>query len=194
MISRISKLMGIFFLLTLLVIPTMVQAKVKSMEEPNPYYPGTSIEMQVGDVLYSSKTLGSSSQIVGHVGIVGPDFFIYHVTPTEGGGTKDTIQNYMTRHGKGETIAIYKYRYASGYYAANWAKQNYQRATQYFITPDRLSSITPNYCSKFVWQAFYYGEGQDAMGKNLTGDSYTIVYPGGFTFSSRFINKGSFIS
>ncbi|WP_188067216.1 hypothetical protein [Brevibacillus brevis] len=171
-------------LLILLVLPLSASASSTTPTAvPNPTYPGTNIEMKVGDVLYSTKTLGSSSKIVGHVGIVGSDFRVYHVTPAADGGVADSIDSYTSRHGSGETIEIYKYRYGGAANAAMWAKQNYSKVYNYYISLDRLSVMNPNYCSKFIWQAFYYGAGKDVMNKNLTDSTYGIIYPIGFTYS-----------
>ncbi|MFC9778820.1 hypothetical protein [Paenibacillus chitinolyticus] len=191
----------LLLVLSLLLIPFSAYAneanEVNPKGVPGPEYPGTSIEMKVGDVLYSSKTFGNSSQIVGHVGIIGPDYLVYHVSPiidTDGNGAGDSINVYMGRHGHGEKISIYKYRYSSGVGAAQWAQNNYWKATEYAVVNPfhYLSTLTPNYCSKFIWQAFYYGDGVDITGKNLTGDTYgTWVYPSNFT-NSRFAYGGQF--
>ncbi|NOU76661.1 hypothetical protein GC098_35775 [Paenibacillus sp. LMG 31458] len=191
-----------FFLIVLLtftVIPITAQANddVGTFAIPGPNYPGTSIEMKVGDVLYSTKTFGTSSQIVGHVGIVGPDYLIYHVSPiidSNGNGAGDSISTYMSRHGQGETLQIYKYKYSTGLGAAQWAKNNYMYATEYAVVNPfhYLSTIDPNYCSKFIWQAFYYGDGVDVTGKGLTGSTWgTWVYPSNFT-NSNFAWSGQF--
>ncbi|NKQ19806.1 hypothetical protein [Brevibacillus laterosporus] len=179
--------------MALLIIPFSAQA-AKESAVPNPEYPGTTLSMKVGDVLYSSKTLGGSTQIVGHVGIIGPDFLVYHVTPatgTKGGGVADTITNYMSRHGKGETIEVYQYRSSSSANAAKWAKNNYSRVTEYKISIAKLSQKNPNYCSKFLWQAFYYGAGEDIVGYDLSDTQVTTIHPWHFT-TDEFVKRGSF--
>lgn len=133
--------------------------------DPDSTYPGTNIRVRVGDVLYSSKALGGSTKIVGHVGIMGPDYRIYHVNPVTDknqgeGGKRDTIYNYQRRHDPGESIAVY--RATHGRNAAYWAQDNYSSVTNYYIPwaswdNFQLKTINPNYCSKFIWQAFYYG-------------------------------------
>lgn len=160
-----------------------------------PKYPGTNTPMRAGDVLYSSKTLGSSSQIVGHVGIVGSDYRVYHVTPakTVNGGVADGVYKYMDRHGPAETITIYRHRLGYGVAAAAWAENNYSRVTDYFINPfSLLSTISPNYCSKFLWQAFYYGDGIDIMDMNKKDYNMATVLPDQFTNSTIFARIGSF--
>ncbi|WKL02421.1 hypothetical protein Q0F98_40755 [Paenibacillus amylolyticus] len=146
-----------------------VEAQVKVNEdigifaEIGPTYPGTNIKMQVGDILYSSKS-NESTYFVGHVGIVGSDYKIYHVTPARNGGAASDMTSYVRLHKSGEKLSIYTPRDGRGVKAAAWAKSNYSRATKYLINPlDKLSVMTPNYCSKFLWQAFYYGENFDML-------------------------------
>ncbi|MDD9266193.1 hypothetical protein ACFPES_04010 [Paenibacillus sp. GCM10023248] len=171
---------------------------------PNPEYPGTTIAMEPGDVLYSSKSLGGSSPIVGHVGIVGTDFRVYHVNPVAEngvtGGKSDDITTYRNRHASGQTITIYKLRAGASYAtnAANWAKVNYSRVTNYSIPiysweDFKLSTINPNYCSKFLWQAFYYGNNRtDYVTGYWTDSKEVVVPPYMFADSSVFAFSGTF--
>ncbi|WP_051286970.1 hypothetical protein [Paenibacillus taiwanensis] len=152
--------------------------------------------MVVGDVLYSNKSLYGSAAVVGHVGIVGSDYRIYHVTPVSdanGGGINDTIETYMGRHNAGEKIAVYRARYFDYTKAAKWAEQNYWRATEYSISIlDKLGTLNPNYCSKFIWQAFYFGGSVDVTGKNVGPNTYSLVYPLNFTYDQYFARITSF--
>ncbi|QPQ30648.1 hypothetical protein [Lysinibacillus sp. JNUCC 51] len=136
------------------------------------YYPGTSTIMKAGDVLYSSKSFLTSTKIVGHVAIVGPDYRIYHVNPVgDVAGKRDTLTDYRNRHYVGETIYVYgPSSGATG--AANWASINYSSAKTYeIINLEPLSSISSNYCSKFIWQALYYGSSIDLTHIGLKGSS-----------------------
>lgn len=45
---------------------------------------------------------------------------------------------------------------------------------------------------QFIWQAFYYGEGIDITGKNLTGDTLSFITPSDFTKSNEFVYVTSF--
>lgn len=140
-----------------------------------PTYPGTNIQMKAGDVLYSSKSLGTSTWGVGHVGIVGTDYNVYHVNKIENRGLSDGLYLYMSRHRPGEKLTILRPRGGYGTRAALWAENNYSRVTQYQINTARLSTISPNYCSKFVWQAFYYGEGINIANFEPLDDTYTVA-------------------
>ncbi|MFJ7665851.1 hypothetical protein ACIQXI_02010 [Lysinibacillus sp. NPDC097195] len=149
--------------------------------------------MKIGDVLYSTKSLVTSTKIVGHVGIVGPDYRIYHVNPVdEVAGKRDTVETYSSRHGANETIYIYRPR-SGGQGAADWAAYAYSYAKVYdIINLQPLNTLSPNYCSKFIWQAFFYSNSGDITNLGLTGSSTAFVTPGHIKNASIFTNVGSF--
>lgn len=153
--------------------------EISPQDVPNEnYYPGTSTYMKPGDILYSSKSFLVSTKIVGHVGIVGPDYRIYHVNPAGAvAGKRDTLATYRSRHDSGEKISVYRPT-SGGAGAANWASNNYESAINYdIINLSTLSKLSPNYCSKFIWQAFYYGGTGDITGNGLTGSTHAWVTP-----------------
>lgn len=120
------------------------------------YYPGTSIRMQPGDVLYSHK-YAFSSILVGHTGLVGTNFRIYHVNRWKPFGHSDSMPIYLSRHRKGEKITILRHsNEKEAKQAAQWAMQNYDHVKRYNYNQG-LRSLEDNYCSKFTWQAFYFG-------------------------------------
>ncbi|MGN7309111.1 hypothetical protein ACTHQ2_24520, partial [Bacillus subtilis] len=85
---------------------TNVNGDIGIFAEIGPTYPGTNIKMQVGDILYSSKS-NKTTFFVGHVGIVGSDFKVYHVTPAKNGGAASDITSYAKLHLPGEKLSIY---------------------------------------------------------------------------------------
>lgn len=46
-----------------------------------------------------------------------------------------------------------------------------------FIERGKLSSLDSNYCSKFLWQAFYYGSGINLTNLILDGNSSLLITP-----------------
>lgn len=158
------------------------------------YYPGTKTFLKPGDVIYSSKTFLSSTKIVGHVAIVGPDYYIYHVNPSGSvAGKRDTLTQYRGRHDTGEKLKVYRPS-SGGEKAATWAKNNYGSAINYKLSNLSVKVIKDNYCSKFLWQAFYYGSGYDVSGSGYT-DSFTgWVLPSMFTTTSKLFYLTSFNS
>lgn len=171
MTLKFSRLLAFILALLCFILPVSANAqpsvKVPSYPNfvPNPDFTIESFnlstsdvninaQMMVGDVLYSSKTFGSSTQIVGHVGIVGPDYKIYHVTPgadADDGGIGDTLDTCMGRHGKGETIKVYRQNGNYGENAARWAMNNYRYAI---------------------------------VGKDFDQNEITIIYPSSFTYGN----------
>ncbi|GAB3054205.1 hypothetical protein [Virgibacillus ainsalahensis] len=144
-------------------------------DDPVHIYPGTSIPMQRGDVIYSHKT-ARSSFVVGHEGIVGEDFRIYHVNARRRYGHSDSMPIYLSRHKKGERLTILRYKNAHfARKAGKWAKKNIDKVNRYTYSRI-LNDIEKNYCSKFIWQAYYFGsEGNidlTARGLDMTKKSY----------------------
>ncbi|MGE6575954.1 hypothetical protein [Paenibacillus xylanexedens] len=164
--------------------------------EIGPTYPGTNVAMRIGDVLYSTKSLDGSSAFVGHVGIVNSNFKVVHVTPVVNGGVVDTLTTYRGRHGVGETIKVYRPRDGKGVEAAKWAVYNYSKVTNYFINPlGLLGTLNPNYCSKFIWQAFYYGEGIDLYNNGAGNPNKPgLVTPSSITSSNQLVYTTQFKS
>lgn len=142
-------------------------------------YPGTKDYMQIGDILYSSKSIGGTAAIVGHVGIVNANYNIVHVTLPVNGGVQDSITTYITRHNPEETIKVYRPNSGMGVAAARWATANYSKVKKYSINPivAKVGDITPNYCSKFIWQAFWFGEGRNINRVGTTANSIHAVTP-----------------
>lgn len=143
------------------------------------YYPGTDIQMRPGDVLYSHK-YAFSSFLVGHTGIVGTNYRIYHVNRWKKFGHADSMPLYLSRHKKGERITILRHsNEAEAKHAAQWAMENYDRVQRYTYIRD-LGEMKDNYCSKFTWQAFYFGtNGQvDLLKKRKRKNFHGYIMPG----------------
>ncbi|MED4728379.1 hypothetical protein P9597_09530 [Aneurinibacillus migulanus] len=150
-------------------------------------YPGTTIEMKVGDVLYSKKSL--STYFVGHVGIVGKDLNVHHAHPY-GPGRTDTIDHYVNFFAEGDTISILR-RGDGGTEAGVWAKNHINDIEKYYFNMD-LDNVKLNYCSKFVWQAYIYAYNIDISDRNLTLKSRaTHIYPDQIRDSSKLSLQGS---
>ncbi|WP_095742925.1 hypothetical protein [Sediminibacillus massiliensis] len=143
----------------------------KQPEDQAACYPGTKTSIVPGDVLYSSK--GLSTFLVGHAGILGPDLMVYHSHPK--GGFRDTLPIYLSRHKYGSDITVF--RPVSGAdQAAAWAAGNVDKIRRYLFHP-RLDNISYNYCSKFIWQAFWYTGMGDLTAKGMTDEVVRWIYP-----------------
>ncbi|MBE0343656.1 hypothetical protein E4V51_26040, partial [Paenibacillus sp. 28ISP30-2] len=134
-------------------------------------YPGTNITIQAGDIIYNPKSF--STFLAGHVGIVGTDYRIYHVHPY-GPGISESLDSYISRFSKGNTFTIMHAYGGGGLSAARWAMNNIGRVQNYTFN-HTLNNVADSYCSKFVWQAYYFGAGNDIA--NLYQTSIGFVLP-----------------
>ncbi|WP_226037174.1 hypothetical protein [Aquibacillus saliphilus] len=134
-------------------------------------YPQTNQVITAGDILYSSK--GWSTFLVGHVGIVGPDLAVHHSHPR--GGFTDSLKAYLSRHKFGGVMTVYRPRKGAEH-AAIWASENIEIVNKYIFHP-YLDNIASNYCSKFIWQAFWFSQSVDITSRRLSGKSKNFVYP-----------------
>lgn len=116
----------------------------------------SSYSMEKGDVFITNGT--SSAGILGHAAIAIDDVDILHIAGA--GANPATLSlskwhdNYTT---KGWT-KIYRHSNSDVAKAAGkWAADTYKGSSaEYFIDLD-LTTTNKTYCSKLVWQAYYYG-------------------------------------
>lgn len=150
-------------------------------------YPGTDVEMFPGDIIYSSK--GWSTFLVGHAGIVGVDYKVHHAHPL--GGFSESLAAYLSRHKFGAIITVFS-PLTGGPEAARWAGENIQKMNKYAFHPI-LSNQQVNYCTKFVWQAFWYTGTGDISNRKLSDKKTTWIYPGNLKQSWNLSYKTSFV-
>ncbi len=111
--------------------------------------------LQAGDVLYSS--IGPSTYFFSHAGIVGNDGRIFHAHPS--GGITESLTEYLSRHRHGGSITLLRPKIdPSG--AAEWAERSISLMKGYRFSRT-LADPAWNYCTKFVWQAFWSGASTD---------------------------------
>jgi len=144
-------------------------------------------QMKAGDVFVTTSTaLGG---LIGHSGIAIDGTYILH-TPGGSGSTSEriTFDQWKNRYkDNGSKTWILRHPSAStATKAADWAKKNYWSTSggsirnikpSYSITTD-LYSKDPTYCSKLVWQSFYYT------------DSSTVRVPGASVLSPLSLQPG----
>lgn len=130
---------------------------------------GSGYSMEPGDIFTTSAT--SSSGLTGHSGIAITSTYILHI-PAPGTTTERlTLAQWKSKYRGGTTwvhrvhsltysqrTALAKY-IASKYWNA-WGSIDADQSIRpsYAITTN-TSSFNPTYCSKIVWQAYYYGTG-----------------------------------
>ncbi|MCM3697824.1 hypothetical protein [Paenibacillus macerans] len=166
----------------------LLENEVKPLAEIQPTYPGTNITMKPGDVIHNPKSF--STFFVGHVAIVGPDLRIYHVHPN-GPGIVESIDSYVSRFSSGDKFTIFRIRDGGGPEAAEWAKANISKVNQYFFNPIP-TNVGGNYCSKFVWQAYYFGINKELVFDSKSLDPLTYILPSDILNSPILVKTGTF--
>ena len=110
---------------------------------------------EAGDVFITSSTV--SSGLLGHAGISISSSSILHIAGP--GEHPDTISknSWLNKYDEGWN-KVYRHSDSSiAEDAAQWAEDTYKDSdAEYVITMD-LESTDETYCSKLVWQAYYYG-------------------------------------
>lgn len=116
----------------------------------------SSYTMKKGDVLITNGT--SSAGILGHAGIAISGYSILSIAgPGENPATLSLYKWNTDYTSKGWTKA---YRHSSAGVAsdaAEWASDAYLGSDATYSIGIDLSSTDTTYCSKIVWQAYYYG-------------------------------------
>lgn len=172
-----------FFIFSIIFSGILTPVQAEGIEETdplsigNPLYPNSTLEMQPGDVLYTSK--GWSTGLVGHVAIVGTDFKLKEVLTGKPAGRSTTLNAFWARHSKGNKISIYRPSKGATS-AAKWATKNISSATSYNLVSHNINTISKNYCSKFVAQAFYHGSNI-----SLVSSINTLITPNNLAKSSN---------
>lgn len=126
----------------------------------DPTYPGSGLYVRAGDILVTNNTILNG--FTGHAAIVIGES---HVAEIRGYGhvlEKNTILKFFERNMEpGKGIKVIRYNDATkASQAAQWASRyvdNYSSTVTYELRSDLYNYTSQTYCSKLVWNAFYYG-------------------------------------
>ncbi|KPC98935.1 hypothetical protein LR69_02907 [Geobacillus sp. BCO2] len=132
---------------------TFAEINITPQAIPPEYYPGSLVVIKPGDVLITNNT--SSYGVTGHAGIVIDAYGT--VVSIRGSGYHPRTWGIDEWFAEYPNEKVVRYRGANATAAANWAAnyvKNYRNA-YYDISP--LYYMDSTYCSKIVWQAYYYG-------------------------------------
>ncbi|WP_322906793.1 hypothetical protein [Paenibacillus campi] len=135
------------------------------------YYPGTSVAIRAGDVLVSNNT--SSNGLTGHAGIVVNDQG--SVATINGYNKFLTLEGITTWKSKNTNTKVMRYSNSgAATQAGNWAKSyinNYKSQVTYGLINTIGVYEKETYCSKIVWDAYYFGA-------NISIDGHTPFWNG----------------
>jgi len=153
-------------------------------------YPGSNTEVKPGDVIYSSKSIGTF--YVGHIGIVGPDYYVYHShanrTHTDGGKkAREQLVPYLNFQSAAANVRVLRAvnTKIDVVNVANAALSIFRKIQRYDFDIN-LNKSDPSYCSKFVWQAYWFATGLDCTNKGYTHYTQDWVLPSELKNSSFF--------
>ncbi|MFI8716184.1 YiiX/YebB-like N1pC/P60 family cysteine hydrolase [Brevibacillus brevis] len=151
-----SSILLLFIMIFTLCTSVGFAAEVKPLEDdPGVYYPGTHTKAKPGDMLVSNTT--SSKGLTGHAAIVTDNLSVVHI----GGYGENPEEISLSKFFKRYNNSVKVIRYTSSRdakkagewartYAAEYSDAKYDLAV-------KLRGFTHTYCSKIVWQAYYYG-------------------------------------
>lgn len=135
--------------------------------------------MRAGDVFITNATV--SSAILGHAAIAISSSNILHIAGP--GETPSTISlstwhdRYTNKNGADSWTKIYRHsNYTIASEAAGWAEDTYKDSgAGYFINKD-VQDTTLTYCSKIVWQAYFYGPSTVSTDATYLSSGYILPY------------------
>lgn len=110
---------------------------------------------KAGDIVITSST--SSSGITGHAGIFIDGTSILHI---QGPGHKPSTLTWTQWKSKYPKTWVYRTTKSNvNQKAADWARINYKDKAYTYQINTKWGDKNPTYCSKIVWQAYYFGTG-----------------------------------
>lgn len=153
-------------------------------------YPNSTIVARAGDVLISDKSW-DATRMVGHAAIVGSDLKVHEVLPSPAGRTV-SLSTHLKNQNSG-TVKIYRHPNATAASKAGiWAVNNVNKVTTYYFGTNLLT-ISPSYCSKFVYQAYKkngYSIGTLSQTSVFGGEEKGYIYPN--NLKTNLVYQGSY--
>lgn len=121
--------------------------------------PFSSFTMKRGDVVITNGT--SSAGIAGHAGIATSKSYILHIAGKGKKPVKISLSNWhknYTNKTKSSWTKVYRHKSATkASAAAKWTENTYLNSNAEYKITGNLASTSVTYCSKLVWQGYYYG-------------------------------------
>ncbi len=131
-------------------------------------------QMQPGDVIITNGT--SFGGILGHAGIAISSTSILHIAGPGKHPSVISIDSWNNEYleESGDYTLIYRHSNSTvASQAAQWANRTYRNSNAEYVISTDLFSTNETYCSKLVWQAYYFGPSTP----HATFPSLNIVNP-----------------
>lgn len=143
---------------------------------------GSSYTPVIGDIVTTSST--SSSGLTGHSGIVVSKDYILHFPGPGVQPSRISLSSWLSKYNDGHTWIHRVPGSTVRAQATSWAVKHYWNpsgsiydsrtiSTSYFIS-DYTFKTNPSYCSKIIWQGYYYGTGSTYV---IANGRDNIIYP-----------------
>lgn len=115
--------------------------------------------MKRGDVVITNGT--SSAGIAGHSGIATSSNYILHIAGKGSHPVKISLSNWhkkYTNKTNSSWTKVYRHKSSTkASAAAKWTENTYLNSKAEYKITANLASTSVTYCSKLVWQGYYYG-------------------------------------
>ncbi len=132
----------------------------------------SSYSMKKGDVLVTNAT--SSYGLTGHAGIAISSTQILHIEGPNKLVTVISLNTWNRKYTNKGWTKIYRHSSTSVANAAgDWANRTYRGSKAKYVINTDLASTNKTYCSKIVWQAYYYGPSK----ANANGPTFGVRLP-----------------
>lgn len=152
-----------------------LEAKLENSTEFTKVYDSTlasSYSMQAGDVFVTNAT--SSKGLTGHAGIAISSTRILHIAGPDHNPVTVTLTKWHQDYTDHGWTKVYRHEdKAVASDAAKWAKDTYEGSSAKYKIDMRLDTTDETYCSKIVWQAYYYGPDK----RNANGPTIGVRMP-----------------
>lgn len=125
-----------------------------------------------GDIIITNST--SSNGLTGHAAIALNMHEIIHIQGKGYTPQVITPQQFKNKYSSG-WIKVYRPRENIGRLAAQWAERTYRNSGVPYKITMNLATTNETYCSKMVWQAYYFGVGKEVMPPALQTTNNIIV-------------------
>ncbi|MFB4212872.1 peptidoglycan amidohydrolase family protein [Shouchella sp. JSM 1781072] len=135
-----------------------------------------------GDIVVTSST--SASGVAGHAGIFRDNLHIIHFQSKAAGIKNDTWSQWKSKYPKTKVLRPSE---ANRSKANVWVTNNYyikNKQPTYKINTE-LAKTNPSYCSKIVWQSYWYGAGSSVVRQPTAG----VIVP--YALEASFYSKPS---
>ncbi|MBA4538562.1 hypothetical protein H1Z61_15855 [Bacillus aquiflavi] len=150
----------------------------EKLEIVDPLTNSITTSIKKGDILISNHTIKNG--LTGHAGIALSSTQVLHIAGPRHYPEVLSVNNFVKKYRK--TLTVYRVpnsKIANA--AADWASRNYVGRKYHYAITDNIKSKNPTYCSKIVFQAYYYGTGSAPVIKTVPKIALPYALPAYFS-------------